>query len=201
MLPGEISLSGFSFDSDETAWGIFGGWRVRDWVAVELGYRDLGNTGQDLRLTPGVFGTPLFTPTITVPPPVPFVPPDGFITSAFPLPDIPGAALSAEEWSVTAKFRKDLTADWSANWTVGISRTDFEAEGSLTINELVSTDPFIFNTTSIPYASPDAETGFVWGLGFGWQATDAIELDLGFRQNKSGVIDIESASLRLNYLF
>ena len=46
-----------------------------------------------------------------------------------------------------------------------------------------------------------AETGFVWGLGFGWQATDAIELDLGFRQNKSGVIDIESTSLRLNYLF
>lgn len=38
----ELAQTVQSFDSDDTSWKVFGGWRFLPWLAVELDYIDLG---------------------------------------------------------------------------------------------------------------------------------------------------------------
>lgn len=201
-LPNKVSLDGRSFDSNETASGFTLGWKARDWFSVELGYIDFGNTGQSL--PSGLFGpvppTGFFGPVpIVTPadPPIPIPPGFGGIVS-FPVsPNLFGAALSIEEWSITAKFRKSLISDLSANWSIGITRAQFDAEGQLTVNEIVTLDPLVLNTIDLPYASPDAETGFNFGLGFEWRFSERFSADIGYRRHDTRVIDVETVILQL----
>lgn len=192
-LPDEISINGRPFDSNETASGITIGWNANDWLAVELGYTDFGNTGQSL--TTGFFGpVPLVTP---LEPPIE-IPPNfgGFV--AFPISlNANAAALSVEEWSIAAKFSKTLISDLSANWSIGITRAQFDADGQLTINELVTLDPLVINRINLPYASPENETGFNFGLGFAWRFSDRFSADIAYRRHDTRVIDVETVTLQL----
>ena len=191
LLPSEFSLNGLAFDSNETASGVFIGWNATNWLALEFGYTDLGNTGLSLQL--GFFGTVSLTQPIV--PIVPLPPPVGIV--AFSAPPGTNAALGIEEWSITAKFRKSLFSKLSANWSVGVTRAQFEAFGQLTINEIVSLNPPVFNPVAHPYASPETETGFNFGLGFAWDFNDRFSADIGYRRHDTRVIDAETVTLRL----
>ena len=195
--PAEFSLDRQPFESDETAWGISAGWQLRDWLALELGYADLGNAGQEPFPSLSFFAP---NPPVIVPNP-PVIPP-GPIAGFVPGPVLPvGAALDVEEWSLAARFSKPLVDKLSANWLIGLSRTDYSAEGSFTFNDVVSLNPLVFNPVEIPFASPDAETGLLWGLGFGWQTSASTSLELNYRQHKTDVIDIDTTSLRFLFAF
>ena len=190
-LPGEISLNGSSFDSSEPAFGITLGWRAKDWLALELGYTDLGESKQTLR-APG-FGT--FTPPVNLfdipPSPIGF---DGVLAS--PL-DFGGPTLGIEEWSLAARFSTSLVSGLSANWSVGITHNQFEAEGELIINEIVTLNPLVFDSTSIPYVSPDNEIGYKFGFGFAWKFNDRFSADIGYQRRDTQVVDVESIALQL----
>lgn len=192
VFPDQISLNGQPFDSNETAWGAFVGWNAYDWLAIELGYTDLGNAGQDLPF--GFFEqTPL---TISQVVPISFIP-AAFIIAA-PAPSASSApALSIEEWSIAAKFSKTLISSLSANWSVGITRAHFDVEGQLTVSELVTLVPLEFRQTSLPYAAPDSETGFNLGFGFAWGFNDRFSADIGYQKHDTRVIDVETVALRL----
>ena len=198
----EIPLDGRSFDSNETASGFTIGWNAKDWFSVELGYTDFGNTGQSLPsglLGPvpptGFFGpVPIVTPAD---PPIPIPPNFGGVISFPASPNLFAAALSVEEWSITAKFRKSLISDLSANWSIGVTRARFDAEGQLTVNEVVTLDPLVLNTIDLPYASPDDETGFNFGLGFEWRFSERFSADIGYRRHDTRVIDVETVILQL----
>ena len=159
----EISINGLPFESDETAWGMYGGWKIKDWLAVELGYNDLGNTGRETLVSFG--GLAAFTTR--------------------------GVAVDVEELYLASRFSLSLAAKWNANWTVGLTQTAFDTEGTL---------PFLFipfpgspiSGQPISYASPDDETGFIWGFGFGWTISDRWGLDIGYRQHDTQVFDVDT---------
>ncbi len=192
-LPDEFSLNGRPFDSNETASGITIGWNARDWLAVELSYTDLGNTGQSLP-TPFIGPVPLVTPAIRPN----FIPPNVItVPTVAVLSNVNAASLEVEEWSIAARFRKSLISNLSANWSVGISRAHFDADGQLAILELVTLNPSVVNRIDVPYASPKSETGFNLGLGFEWRFSDRYSADIGYRRHDTRVIDVETVTLRL----
>ena len=193
VFPEEFSLNGRAFDSNETASGITIGWNANDWLAVELAYTDFGNTGQSLPT--GLFSqVPLVTPAVS---PIGIPPNFGGFVSVPIFSNTNAAALSVEEWSIGAKFRKTLISNLSANWSIGITRAQFDADGQLTINELVTLDPLVINRIGLPYASPKSETGFNFGLGFAWRFSDRYSADIGYRRHDTRVIDVETVALQL----
>jgi len=186
VLPDEISLDGRTFDSNETASGIFVGWNANDWLAVEFGYTDLGNTGQSLPI--GFFG------------PVPLVIPPANFGGLIAVPasfNANASALGVEEWFIAAKFSKSLISGVAANWSVGITRAQFDADGQLTISEIVTLNPLVINRITRPYASPESETGFNFGFGVAWDFSDRFSADIGYRRHDTRVIDVESVMLQL----
>lgn len=192
-FPNEVSLNGRPFDSDETASELAVGWKAREWLSVELGYTDFGNAGQSLPT--GLFGpVPVARPANP-----PLIPPAGFVGVApVPIaPDLFSAALSMEEWSLAAVFRKPLLSDLSANWSIGVTRAQFDAEGRLTVNEIVTLDPLVLNSIDLPYASPKSETGYRFGFGFDWRINERFSADVGYRRHDTRVITIETILLRL----
>ena len=191
--PDEISLKGRPFDSNETASGITVGWNARDWLAVEFAFTDFGNTGQEI---PTAFFGPVATVTPAGPPVV--IPPNfGEIRPFAIISNVNAAALGVEEWSIAARFRKSLVSNLAANWSVGITRTQFEAEGQLTFSELVTLEPLVVNRFEVPYASPKSETGFNFGFGVEWRFGDRFFADIGYRRHDTRVLDIETVTLRL----
>jgi hypothetical protein len=101
--PSEISINGLAFESDETAWGVYGGWNIKDWFALEIGFNDLGNTGRET-----------------------FVAFDG--VAAF---TTRGVAVDVAESYLASKFTLSLPGTWNANWTIGITRASFDTAGAV----------------------------------------------------------------------
>ena len=192
-FPDEASLNGRSFDSEETAWELAVGWNARDWISLELAYTDFGNTGQSL-LVGFIDPAPTIVPAA---PPLPTPPSFGGI-AAFPTTSNAfAAALSVEEWSIAAKFRKPLIHDLSANWSIGVTRARFDAEGRLTVNEIVTFNPVVLNRVDLPYASPEDETGYRFGFGFEWRFNERFSADIGYRRHDTRVLDVETVNLQL----
>ncbi len=194
-LPDEISIDGQLFDSNETTSGVFIGWNANDWLAIEFGYTDLGKTNQSLSvgfLTAVPLTIPLDLPISIIPGPV------AFISRAFPTNfNANAAALGVEEWSISAKFSKSLISDLSANWSVGVTHARFDADGQITVSEIGSLIPLVFNPVDLAYASPESETGFNLGFGFTWDFHDRLSADIGYRRHDTRVIDVDTVTLRL----
>ena len=193
-FPDELSINGRAFDSNETAWGAVIGWHAIDWLALEIGYTDLGNTGQEqpfsfIGLVPGgITGLP------------PGIGPGIIVTTPAIFPTSSNnAALDIEEWSFSAKFTISLFSDLSANWLIGITRVDFESQGSLTIPVIVSLSPTITELITFPFASPESETGFIWGFGFAWDLNERFSVELGYRKHETQVIEVETVSLGITF--
>lgn len=193
-LPDEVSLSGSAFDADEPSYGITLGWRAKNWLAVELGYTDLGESTQTLRAP--FFGTvtPVLNPADFPPGPVNFF--GGFAVPFNPF-NLDGPTLSIEQWSLAARFSASLISDLSANWSIGITHNQFDAGGQLTITEIVTLDPLVFNSINIPYASPDNEIGYRLGFGFAWKFNNRFSADIGYQRHDTEVVDSESIALQL----
>lgn len=190
--PEQISVNGLPFDTDETTYGIFVGWHARDWLAFEAGYSVLGNSGAALG-APAFLPVPLITPTI--PPGPPSV--GGFVSRPISTAFGPIAALDIEEWSIRAKFEKALTSHISANWSIGITRSEFDAAGALRISNLISLNPPVFEPVDIPFATPSSETGYVAGFGFQWDIDPRFSVDLGYRRHDTRVVVVDSVQLQL----
>lgn len=190
-LPEEISLNGSSFDTNEPAYGITLGWRAKNWLAIELGYTDLGESKQTLRAPFLGTVTPSLNPAGFPPGPIDF-----FGPIAAPV-ILDGPTLGIEELSLAARFSMPLISGLSANWLIGITQNQFDAGGQLTINEIVTLDPLVLNSTNIPYASPDNEIGYKFGFGFAWKFNDRFSADFGYQRHDTQVVDIESIALQL----
>lgn len=199
-FPDQLSINGLAFDSNETAWGAFVGWDATGWLALEIAYTDLGNTGQEAPF--GFFGQ---VPTIGIAanPGIAVNPAlvSGFSAFGGPAFDLSqnGVALNIEEWSISAKFKKSLFSQFSATWSIGISRADFESQGSLTIPVIVGFNPTVVDIVTWPYASPESETGFTWGFGLAWKWNERVSIDLGYRKHETRVVDVETASLSISF--
>ena len=189
--PAEISLNGLAFESDETAYGVAIGWQARNWLAVELGYTNLGEA--EWRSQFPVFS--IFTPTFAPVPLPPGVIPGGAVSATPLMPD--GPTLGIEELSLAARFSASLTQALSANWSVGITHVQFDADGEFVFFELVTPGLLAFNPVEIPYASPDNEIGYNFGFGFEWAFNDRFSADIGYRRHDTQVIDVDTVTLRL----
>ena len=195
--PAAIPVGGRLFDSSDTAAGLTVGWKAREWLAIELGYTDLGKAEQK-RSAPFV-GPALISPDpIIVPSPLPPVIRPGPIGGVIAAPFAPGVAtLRVEEWSLAARFSARLVSSLSANWSVGVSRAEFESGGQLTLQRIVSTDPLAIESTELSFVSPGSETGFTLGLGFAWSFNERFSADLGYKRHYTQVLDVESVTLQL----
>ncbi|MEL6448913.1 MAG: outer membrane beta-barrel protein [Pseudomonadota bacterium] len=191
------SVNNQRFDANESAIELGLGWQIRDWVALELAYTDFGNAEQrfdGLALPlPTVIGVPAVTPDPLLFPPPPFS--AGFsVATMFPST----SSLGVETWSVNARFRKPLGNRFSANWTVGVSRADFDAVGTFTVNQIVSFNPIVTQPQSFVYEDPGDETGFRYGFGVEWALNDRFAFDLGYQRHDARVIELETVLIRLN---
>lgn len=194
-VPSEVSLSGVRLDAQETAWSLFAGWNVRDWLSLELAYADLGEPGDPLYLVPPLlynFGV------------VPAIDPDAYFaenppalgTAGVLAVDLGWAALGIEEVSVNAVFRHALAKDFSAWWSLGLSFVSFEADGYFETIEIISLQPSVFEVHQVPFATPDDETGYRWGFGAEYAINERFALELGYRRHELQVIETDALSLR-----
>lgn len=163
-IPSEISLDGLPFESTETAWAVYGGRQVKAWLAIELGFADLGNSGREFLVSSSG---------------------DSVIFRN-------AAALNIQEWYLGTRFSTPLSQRISADWLVGVTRAQFDAEGSLPL--LIGLSPDV-QIEEIPHASPDEETGLVWGFGFNWKLHERVVLGIDYRQHNTQVLDVDTLSL------
>ena len=164
-VPAEISINGLPFDTTETSWGAYAGWRVKNWFALEVGCVDLGDSGRE---------SPIF------------LTPGGAIVNN-------GTSLNVEELYLATRFTAPLSPKISANWIVGISKATFDTQGSLPI--LTGPGFPVFGLEHIPFASPGDKTGLIWGFGFNWQLNKRFALDVDYRQHNTQVLDIDTLTL------
>ncbi|MEO1246347.1 MAG: outer membrane beta-barrel protein [Pseudomonadota bacterium] len=167
-LPEEIPIDGLSFDSNETAWGLFAGWQLRDWFALEAGHTDLGESRRNVPTS--IVGEDLI-----------------FLNST---------SIAIEEWYVSARFSKDLSKRFSANWTLGASRASFDVAGSIPVFVGPVIGPGLI-PQRLPFATPGDEIGLVWGFGFDWLLTQRLVLGIDYRQHNTNVLDVQSLTLGL----
>lgn len=197
-LPSEVSLDGLRLDAQETAWSLFAGWAVRDWLSLELAYTNLGEP-EDFREP----GAPLLLHTLP-PGVVAVVDPDAFFGEVPPAAgiavgqaiDFGSVALGIEEVSVNVVFRHALAKSFSAWWSLGLSLATFEARGYYETIEIVSFQPTVWEMRQIPFATPDDETGYRWGFGAEYTLNERFGLELGYRRHELQVVDTETLSLR-----
>lgn len=166
QFPDGISIDELPFDTTETTWGGFVSWQIKDWVALELGYQDLGNAGTS------TLSTDLGSGTVIT----------NFV------------AMDIEEWYLGARFSQTLSPRFSANWIAGLSRVEFDVQGDL---PLITDFNFFGAPRTVPFATPDDETGLTWGLGFGWSVNDRFRIDLDYKQHRTQVLTVDSLSLAL----
>ncbi len=103
-------------------------------------------------------------------------------------------AMDIEEWYVGARFSRPLTSRFSANWFAGLSRVGFDVQGEL---PFITNFSFIGAPSTVPFATPDDETGLTWGLGFGWNVNNRFRVDLDYKQHRTQVLIVNSLSLAL----
>ncbi|MEO1201071.1 MAG: outer membrane beta-barrel protein [Pseudomonadota bacterium] len=199
-LPSSVGLDGRPFDSSDTAAGLVVGWQAKSWLALELSYADLG----EAESRPGglIGPVPIVVPSV-VSPSVPInVTPNALVRPFTTIQANRNAAtLSVTEWSFAARFSAKLVSKLSANWSIGVSQSEFDAGGEFQFLQPITPTPTPpdpgFEFVGVPYESPSSEVGFNWGLGFEWAFNDRFAADVGYRQHKTGVIDVESVTLQL----
>jgi Outer membrane protein beta-barrel domain len=195
-LPSEVSLDGLRLDAQETAWSLFAGWDVRDWLSLELAYTDLGESEGSLEP-----GAPLLLHTLP-PGVVAVIDPDAFFGNSPPAVgiasaiDFGSASLGVQEVSVNMVFRHALTKSFSAWWSLGLSLATFETPGYYETIEIISFQPTVWEMRQIPFATPDDETGYRWGFGAEYALNERFGLELGYRRHELQVVDTETLSLR-----
>ena len=193
QLPNAFSLNGLPFDSNETSAGLVFGWVTSEWLSLELAYNDFGEAGPGL---PSLIGSPIPGPII----PTTIPPSTGLFPAAFQIPPPTPISVSTSAFSFGAKFNKHLVADLSANWSLAVSYNDFDAEGAITVNEVVTVNPLTFNPVTIQFQSPDGEFGFSYGFGFEWKFNDRFSADIGYRKHDTQVLEIETITTRLTVM-
>jgi len=206
-----LTLDGLNFDSTETAFGLHLGWRARSWIALEVGYSDLGNSG--IALPTGLFSAPVPasfnfnpTPALLVPPLTNLTP--VFSGAVFPGPAFIGnpllttfarpASIEASQWHVGVKLRRQLRERLHAHWYLGLAHTRFDAGGTVSVFAAAPTPSVFPSIVQVPNADPGDETGINWGFGFDWAANDRFDVGAHWRRHNTGVLDIDTFSLVLS---
>lgn len=171
QLPEALSINGLPFESTETAWSAYGGWQIRRWVALELGFSDLGNSG--VETITAIFGG---DPGVAL---------------------VSGRSLGIEEWHLGTRFSVPLSRNVSADWMVGLTRAQFEVTGGVPI--LIGLSP-VTQIESLPFTPPGDETGLAWGFGFKWKLHERARIGIEYRQHNTRVFDIDTLSLGATFL-
>jgi len=104
--------------------------------------------------------------------------------------DVTQTLLGIKEWSLSARFSYPFSKEFYADWYIGISRATFDVEDRFLVSGVL---PF----TILPSATPDDETGIIWGFGFTWQFLEKFGVSLDYRQHNVQVQDMETINLAL----
>jgi hypothetical protein len=171
QIPDELAINGLPFESTETAWSVYGGWQIKRWLALELGFSDLGNSGHESIIS--IFGG---NPGVAL---------------------RSSRSLGIEEWHLGTRFSAPLSRNISADWIVGLTRARFDVEGGVPI--LIGLSPFT-QIESVPFASPGDETGLTWGFGFNWKLHERARIGIEYRQHNTQVLDVDTLSLGATFL-
>ena len=205
-LPANLPLNGIPFDGSESNWGVFGGWEINDWLAIQAGYSELGNHETKIG---SVFAVP---------------------------GGASGVALGVDELHLAAKVRARVSKRLTTTGLLGITRASFDAQGgfaigfnpvtaipgvpalipdpsafvttmlppdlaaSLILNpSLIIGDPFFLSIPQlrVPVSTPQDETGLIWGAGMEIDVNDSVAIDVSFRQHDTRVLKIDTWSVGL----
>lgn len=171
QIPEALSIDGLPFESTETAWSVYGGWQIRRWIALELGFSDLGNSGQESIIA--IFGGDSGVALVS------------------------SRSLGIEEWHLGTRFSAPLSWNISADWVVGLTRAQFDVKGGVPL--LLGFSP-VTEIESVPFTSPGDETGLSWGFGFKWKLHERARIGIEYRQHNTRVLDVDTLSLGATFL-
>jgi hypothetical protein len=169
-----IQINGLPFDDDDVAWSAFVGYAATPYIGVEAGFWDHGTFS-------------FKTPSQLV---------GGFAVD-----------LAIQEWYVGSTFRYPLPFlnRLALTGSVGVSRAQFDADGSARVLVIPPGPPFFPvnppTTRTLPFATPDDETGGYWRAGLSFRITDSIESGLNYGRRYLDVLQVETAALTVSYAF
>jgi hypothetical protein len=162
-----LPIDGMPLGGEDVAWRVFAGWAPSEHWSLELGYADLGRFRSDRLLVGGL----------------------GFVMDSGQR-----VGLSSTAWSLGASFRRPVAERWYGSLGAAVLRAEFEADGRLTFPGVpFSTVPPV----SLPFATPDDETGWAWNFAVGRQFSSRWSAELAYRQYELQVIEVETVSLEL----
>ena len=175
-LPTEITINGLPFDDESVGWGLFVGYELLPFLALEFGYADLGEF-ESVRLgLPPASGAELDVSEI-------------HLATKF---QAPIASSVHAHWHLGATWN---TYDVEGRSFITTSFTPLNPPAFFT----PGFTPFggRLPVSQIDFASPDNDFGLTWGFGFRWQFRANLGLSLDYRQHKTDVIDVETIGLSL----
>jgi opacity protein-like surface antigen len=184
-LPDSLTLNGVPFDDSDIAWGGFAGYQFHKYVAVELGYANLG------RFRSETLG---FSEVATL------ESKEFSVRAKFRYPL--GEKLSAT-WHVglsTSSFDAEGNAAIAPGFTAvpidprgGTILLPFEPPPLLPPAEFVG----FAALPSIPFTDPEDEIGYLWGFGVNWKFSKRFSLELSYSRHDVQVLDVDTFNLGL----
>ncbi len=118
--------------------------------------------------------------------------------SVLPSQSAEGPYLGVESVFLKAQFQYPLGNRFAATWHLGVTRTEFEADGALTLSLGIPFPRFPPpESVVIPFADPDRETGYFVGFGASWRAHKHLEVELSYSRKKLEVLEFDSVGIRL----
>lgn len=166
-FPEELPLNGQAFDDDDSGWAVALGYRITDYLGVELGYEDLGS----FQGVASIIGAAAILPS--------------------------PATIDASGLSLAARFNYYLSERIYATWRLALIRAEFEAGGSTFVAvfpQPIPEPPLSF--FDIPFSDPANETGYGFGFGVGWAFNRHFEAELAYSRQDLRVLEFDSIGLR-----
>ncbi|MCI0441474.1 MAG: porin family protein [Chloroflexi bacterium] len=110
------------------------------------------------------------------------------------------ATVEIDEYALSAKVQYPLTRRLSANWQLGLTRSDFDVDGDAeVVFGLPGGGGFFVDRT--PFSAPNSETGYLWGFGFGWKLTPRVSVDLNYTRHDTQVLEVDTLDLGVVFAF
>jgi len=115
-------------------------------------------------------------------------------------------SLGIKEWYLGTTLTYPLVSKLSLSASIGVSRVQFDADGSINVLVTQPGAPFppfppVAIIANVPFATPDDETGGYWRAGLNWRFSNSLDAGLSYGKHDVQVLQVESLALSLRYAF
>ena len=107
------------------------------------------------------------------------------------------ATIECDEFALSARLRFPLTQRLSANWQLGLTRSEFDVSGEAEVVFALPDGGGSIVAARKAFSAPENATGYLWGFGFSWQLTPRLSVDLNYTSHDNTVLKVDGVDLGL----